>query len=184
LAKRDAALFFADVLLSTSTAPRAVRHSLFLPWGRDVTWQPEAETRDGLLVDRKPRAAVLPLALREWRSDPRGGNLLGEGGRLALTQETNGRALYCPLLFDFKPQRAKRDRTWRQLTVAESMDVVSQEVAVGFRAQSGGDQWIIYRSFGPAANRSVMGQNFASEFAAGRFPTSGEIKSWIETEVV
>jgi hypothetical protein len=184
LAKRDAILFLADVLLSTSAQPQTLRHSLFLPWGRDVTWQPEVETRDGLLVDRKPRAAVLPLALREWRSDPRGGSLVGEDGRLALTQETTGRALYCPILFDLKPKRAKRDRTWRQLTVAESMDVVPQEVAVGLRAQSGGDQWIIYRSFGPAANRSVLGQNFASEFAAGRFPASGEIKSWIETEVV
>ena len=47
---------------------------------RDVTWQPEADTRDGVLVDRKPRTAVLPLALSEWRSDPRGGTLSAKTG--------------------------------------------------------------------------------------------------------
>jgi hypothetical protein len=183
LAKRDAVLFLTDVLLTTDDAPHSLRHSLHLPWGRDVTWQPEAETRDGHLVDRKTRASVLPLALSEWRADPRGGSLVGEGGQLTLTQEATGQALYCPLLFDLKPGRAKQDRTWRQLTVAESLAVVPRDVAVGFRAQSGDDQWVIYRSLAPAANRTVMGQNISGEFAAGRFPASGEIKSWIETEV-
>ncbi|HEY4233371.1 MAG TPA: hypothetical protein VGM76_08085 [Lacipirellulaceae bacterium] len=183
LAKRDAVLFLIDVLQSTGGAARSLRHSFHLPWGRDVTWQPEAETRDGLLVDRKPRAAVLPLALSEWRSDPRGGSLVGHEGHLTLTQEATGRALYCPLLFDLKPGRAKQDRTWRQLTVAESLSVVPRDVAVGFRAHSGDDQWVVYRSLGPAANRTVLGQNISGEFAAGRFPAAGEIKAWIETEV-
>jgi hypothetical protein len=183
LAKKDAVLFLTDVLLATEHGPGALRHSFHLPWGRDVTWQPEAETRDGVLVDRKPRAAVLPLALSEWRSDPRGGALVGEKGRLTLAQEGSGRALYCPLLIDLDPKRSRKERTWRQLTVAESLSVVSRDVAVGFRAQSGADQWIVYRSLVPAANRTVMGQNISGEFAAGRFPASGEIKSWIETEV-
>jgi hypothetical protein len=183
LAKRDAVLFLTDVLLATDHPEGALRHSLHLPWGRDVTWQPEAETRDGVLVDRKPRAAVLPLALSEWRSDPRSGTLVGENGQLTLTQESNGRSLYCPLLIDLDPKRSRKDRTWRQLTVAESLSVVSRDVAVGFRAQSGPDQWIVYRSLAPAGNRTVMGQNISGEFAAGRFPVSGEIKSWIETEV-
>jgi hypothetical protein len=183
LAKRDHVLFLTDVLLSTRETSRVLRHSLHLPWGRDVTWQPETDTRDGLLADRKPRAAVLPLALNEWRSDPRGGSLVGDGGCLALTQETMGHALYCPLLVDLKPSRARRERTWRQLTVAESMTVVPRDTAVGFRAQSGRDQWVIYRSLGPAANRTVLGQNISGEFAAGRFPPSGELEAWIETEV-
>jgi hypothetical protein len=183
LAKRDGVLFLTDVLLSTGDTTLSLQHSLHLPWGRDVTWQPEAESRDGLLVDRKPRAAVLPLALSEWRSDPRGGSLAGDGGRLTLTQETTGHALYCPLLIDLKPGRAKQDRTWRQLTIAESMAVVPRDVAVGYRAQSGSDQWVIYRSLGAPANRTVLGQNISGEFAAGRFPASGILKSWIETEV-
>jgi hypothetical protein len=183
LAKKDAILFLTDVMLATEHAPSALRHSFHLPWGRDVTWQPEAETRDGVLVDRKPRVAVLPLALSEWRSDPRSGTLVGEQGRLTLTQEVTGSALYCPLLIDLDPKRSRKERTWRQLTVAESLSVVSRDVAVGFRAQSGPDQWIVYRSLVPAGNRTVMGQNISGEFAAGRFPPSGEIKSWIETEV-
>jgi hypothetical protein len=184
LAKQDAVLFLTDVLLTTNHAPRSLRHSLHLPWGRDVTWQPEAETRDGVLVDRKPRAAVLPLALGEWRSDSRGGSLAGSSGRMTLTQEATSHALYCPLLIDLDPRRSRKERTWRQLTIAESLAAVSRDVAVGFRAQSGSDQWIVYRSLAPPANRTVMGQNISGEFAAGRFPASGEIKSWIETEVI
>ena len=91
LAKKDAILFLSDVILATEHAPGVLRHSFHLPWGRDVTWQPEAETRDGVLVDRKPCAAVLPLALSEWRSDPRSGTLIGEQGRLTLTQEVTGK---------------------------------------------------------------------------------------------
>jgi hypothetical protein len=83
---------------------------------------------------------------------------------------------------DLDSKRSKKPRTWRQLTVAESLVVVPSDAAVGFRAQFGRDQWLIYRSLGPAGNRSVLGQNISSEFFAGRFKSNGLVDQWIEIE--
>ena len=155
-----------------------------LPLAQNIRWQPEAETRDGILAGQKIHAAVMPLALSEWRADPRGGTLESRGGRLILTQETRGRAICCPLVIDLDRRRTKDERTWRQLTVGENLDIVANDVAVGYRAQSGDDQWLFYRSLGPAGNRTVLGQNISGEFTAGRFPSSGKFKQWIEIEAV
>lgn len=183
-AREDHVLYFADAIISRDGAAHTIRHSSDLPLAHDIRWQPEAETRDGLLGGRNVRAALLPVALSEWRADPRGGTLETRGGRLLLTQETRGRALCCPLVVDLDRKRAKKPRTWRQLTVGENLEIVSHDVAVGYRAQSGDDQWLIYRSLGPAGNRTVLGQNFAGEFSAGRFLSSGKFKQWIEIEAV
>jgi hypothetical protein len=182
--REDAVLYLADIIVSCDDRVRELTHSLKLPLADADDWRPESETRDGSLVGHKARAAVLPLALSEWRSDPRGGTLTEEAGFLTLTQQTTGRALCCPLFFDLNRKRAKKERTWRQLTVAESLEVVSRDVAVAFRAQSGSDQWLFYRSLDPAGNRSVLGQNIAGEFSAGRFLPTGKYKEWIEIEAV
>jgi hypothetical protein len=184
LGRKDRVLYLADVILSDHGTPRRVRHSFRLPLESDVRWQPETETRDGLLVCSERRAAVMPLALPEWRADPRGGNLVIENGQLVVTHEAIGRALYCPLLIDLKLGRAKKERTWRQLTVAEWMEIVPHDVAAGFRAQSGRAQWLFYRSLGVAGNRTVLGQNIAGEFTAGRFRPAGKFDDWIEIEAV
>jgi hypothetical protein len=85
------------------------------------------------------------------------------------------------MLFDLDPQRSKKCRTWRRLTVSESLQALPRDAAVGFRAQSGSDQWLVYRSLGPAANRAVLGQNISSEFYAGRFKTEdGLVETWTE----
>ena len=147
-----------------------------------MAWLPETETRDGVLVAGKQRTAVLPLGLYEWRCDPRGGTLLSESGRLTLTEATTGRALYCGLLLDLDPARSKKCRTWRQLTIAEMLELVPRDAAVGFRAQSGDDQWLVYRSLGPPGNRSVLGQNVSCEFYAGRLNNEGLVDEWIEIE--
>ena len=88
----------------------------------------------------------------------------------------------CPLMFDFKPRRIGKERTWRQLAVAETLEELPRDVAVGYRIQSGRDQWLVYRSLAPAANRTVLGQNLSSEFCAGRFHKSGQVAEWIEIE--
>jgi hypothetical protein len=183
-AREDDVLYLADSVISRDGMTHTIRHTSDLPLTSDVCWQPEAETRDGLLIGQKTRAALLPVALNEWRSDPRGGTLDARGGRLVLTQETRGRALCCPLVIDLDRKRAKKPRTWRQLTVGENLEIVPHDVAVGYRAQSGDDQWLIYRSLGPAGNRTALGQNFAGEFSAGRFLSSGKYKQWIEIEAV
>jgi hypothetical protein len=180
--RKDNILYIADVVISADGRPRPITHSCRLPLAGDIRWRPEAETRDGLLLGGKVRAAVLPLALPEWRSNPRGGSLVENGGGLVLTQETTCRALYCPVFMDLRPERASKERTWRQLTVAEWMEVVPRDVAAGFRVQSGSDQWLFYRSLGAAGNRTVLGQNIAGEFCAGRFRSTGKFDDWIEIE--
>ncbi len=182
LSREDHVLYLADIVLAGDGQPRQLAHSLSLPLGRGVDWKPEAETRDGVLADGKPRAAVLPLALPEWRSDGRGGSLETVDGSLTLVQQGTGRALCCPLVLDLKPRRIAKERTWRQLTVAESLEELPPDVAVGYRIQSGRDQWLVYRSLAPAANRTVLGQNLSSEFCAGRFHKTGQVAEWIEIE--
>ncbi len=183
LSKRDNVLLVADVVSAKDRTPHKLRHSFSLPLARRVVWLPETETRDGVLVANKQQTAVLPIGLFEWRSDPRGGTLTSESGRLTLAEATTGRSLYAGLIIDLDPARSKKCRTWRQLTISEMLQVVPRDLAVGFRAQSGDDQWLVYRSLGPAGNRSVIGQNISSEFYAGRFKEEdGLVAEWIEIE--
>ncbi len=182
LSREDHVLYVADVVISADGQPRRLEHSLSLPVGRGIEWRPESETRDGVLADAKRRAAVLPLALPEWRCDERVGSLELVDGSLTLTQQAAGRAMCCPLMLDLKPRRVAKERTWRQLTVAETLQEVAHDVAVGYRIQSGRDQWLVYRSLAQAANRTLLGQNLSSEFCAGRFYKSGQVAEWIEIE--
>jgi hypothetical protein len=183
-ARDEQVVYLADIIASSDGVPRHLQHTLELPLASGLTWNAKTETRDGAISGNKVRAAVLPLALREWRADPRGGSLLEKDGRLVLSQENDGRAVCCPLMIDLKRKRSNKERTWRQLTVGESMEVVPSDIAVGFRARSGDDQWLFYRSLGPTGNRTVLGQNIAGEFCAGRLLPTGKFKEWVEIEAV
>ncbi|HEX5472387.1 MAG TPA: hypothetical protein VFW73_10895, partial [Lacipirellulaceae bacterium] len=181
-ARDDRVLYIADAIVSSDRSVHEISHSMRLPLARGARWKPEAETRDGLIVQGRSRAAVLPLALHEWRCDPRGGSLEQQGDQLVLTQANRAAALCCPLFIDLDHKRSKRERTWRQLTIAEDLKAVPRDVAVGYRAQSNRDQWLFYRSLARPGNRTVLGQNFAGEFCAGRFLTTGELREWVEIE--
>jgi hypothetical protein len=111
LNRADRVVYLADVVLSSDKSPRRIVHAIELPMGPEAVWQPEAETRDGVVAGIKARAALLPLALAEWRSDPRGGRLEAAPGKLVLTQETSGRALCCPVLLDLDQRRTKKECT-------------------------------------------------------------------------
>ncbi|MCC7473938.1 MAG: hypothetical protein IT425_00960 [Pirellulales bacterium] len=182
--REDRVFYLADIVISSPTeeAPPALQHASSLPLAAGVRWMGEAETRDGMFIGRKTQAAVLPLSLREWRADPRSGSLEVIDGQLTLSQLATGRAMCCAWFLDLNRSRSANERTWRQLTVAEALEVVPSELAVGYRAQSGNDQWLIYRSLGTPGNRSVLGHNVAGEFSAGRFLPTGKVKEWIEIE--
>jgi hypothetical protein len=182
LGREDRVLYLADLVVASDGTPRQLHHTMSLPLDAAVAWQPEFETRDGVIAGRKMRAAVMPMALGEWRSDPRGGSLYAENGQLVLSQEAHGKGLCSPLFFDLDRKRSKEQRTWRQLTVAEWMEILPRDVAVGYRSQSGADQWLFYRSLGQCGNRTVLGQNIAGEFTAGRFLETGKYKEWVEIE--
>lgn len=182
LARDEMFLLLADYLIDTRGGQLCHRYRLPLQSG--VEFESEQETREGFLTTAgKTVARVLPLALPEWRSDPRVGQLTENNSRLQLEQERNGQNLAAPLLIDLNSSRAKKPCTWRQLTIAQSLEIQSHDVAVGYRAQCGKDQWLVYRSLTERANRTLLGQNLSNECLVARFlAPEGEIDELLEIE--
>ena len=181
LAREELFLLLADNVIDT--AGGKICHRYRLPMDEGIEFLPEQETREGFLVAGKPIARVLPLALPEWRLDPRVGQLIDSEGRLQLEQERDGKNISCPILIDLKKSRAGKPCTWRQLTVAQSLEIQPHDVAVGYRAQCGKQQWLYYRSLAESANRTVLGQNLSLECLVARFlAPEGEIDELLEIE--
>ncbi|MDA1055603.1 MAG: hypothetical protein O3C40_34845 [Planctomycetota bacterium] len=178
LARDDRFLLLADAVLGETTAD--IEHQFTLPLPSGISFTPADETREGILRGRKPIAAVLPLQLPEWRAERAEGSLEQTTDGLRLRQKVRGRRLLAPLFIDLKPKRFSRQLTWRRLTVAQQLEILPADVAVGYRVQTGKRQWVIYRSLAPVASRSVLGQHFSGEFVLGRFPKEGELKQLIE----
>jgi hypothetical protein len=181
LAREARFLFMADAVLGTCT--RQMEHRVTLPLPPRVSFNAEQETREGTIhAGNRRRARVLPLALPEWRTGPSYGTLEATDGGLQLVHSATGRALFAPLLIDFDRRRLRREVTWRQLTVGQDRQVVPRDVAVGYRVQIGGCQWVIYRSLGPPAVRTVLSKNLMHEFLLGRFTRKGNVKTLLEIE--
>jgi len=181
LAREDRFLFLSDAVLGDVVAE--IEHRTALPLASGVTFQSAEETREGWVGDARRRGLVLPLQLPEWRWVPASGTLEQQAGDvLELRQRVRGRRLFAPLFIDLEPRRFQRPLTWRQLTVAEQLHVVPADVAVGYRVQIGDRQWVVYRSLGPVGNRSVLGQNFSTEFVLGRFTAKGVTEKLVEIE--
>jgi hypothetical protein len=181
LARKDKFLLLVDNVMNASGDQ--INHRLSLPLGPGLHFLPEAETREGRLVAQEPIAKVLPLGLPEWRVDPRVGDLSAVNGALVLTHDRPGRNLSCPLFIDLDPKRLDKDCTWRQLTVAQSLEIQPHDVAVGYRIQCGKSQWLYYRSQESAANRTVLGYNLSIEGVVGRFLSpSGEVEELLQIE--
>jgi len=181
LARDELFLLLADYVLDAKAG--VLRHQYRLPIDDRLAFQGEKETRDACLTAGKPLVRVLPLALPEWRSDKRIGELTFSNSQLQLEQQRSGQNIACPLLLDLHKPRTTKACTWRQLTVAESLEIQSPEVAVGYRAQCGKQQWLIYRSLASPANRTLLGQNFSTESVVARFlAPAGEIDELLEVE--
>lgn len=181
LTRDEMFLLLSDYIMNTTGGKLA--HKYRLPLDASIDFESEKETREGVLVASKTVARVLPLALPEWRVDPRVGQLTATNGRLQLEHEREGKHLACPVLIDLNKSRAKKPCTWRQLTIAQSLEVQPHDVAVGYRAQCGKDQWLIYRSLEAPANRTVLGQNLSSECLVARFlAPEGEVDELLEIE--
>ena len=180
LPRNDDCLLLCDAIVGVQRAE--LTYANRLPLSPHMSFEPSAETQEGLLVGKKAKLIVLPLALPEWRIDSRRGNLALEKGKLMLSQSTTAQNFYAPLFLDFKPKRAAKGITWRQLAVAEQRHNQSSEVAVGYRAQVGKRQWLIYRSLSRLGIRTVLGQNLSSEFLFGRLLRDGEVTRLLEIE--
>lgn len=181
LAREDRFLILTDIILGTDVAG-TIDYRGHLPLAEGVEFLPENDTREGILRGGKRSCLVVPLALPEWRDAHAVGALSSGHGRLTLSQQLHGRNLCCPLFIDLDPRRLLKQRTWRQLTVAESLEIVPADVAVSYRMQCGKAQWLYYRSLLEPANRSVLGQNLASDCMVGRFFKDGEVEELLEIE--
>jgi hypothetical protein len=180
-ARRDQFVYLCDHFYGGRTG--ALEHAWQLPLGSAILFCGEGETRDALMVDGAPLARVMPLALPEWRVDPRVGELSYAAGVLRLSQRVVGDSVACPLFIDLNSKRAQLPSTWRQLTVAEALEIKSTDVAVSYRVQAGDDQWVFYRSQGRRGNRTFMGQNTSSECYIARFlAPGGEVEELLEID--
>jgi hypothetical protein len=180
LARKDRFLFLADAVLGSKRA--SIRYRGTLPLCRDVAFHETCETREGMLIGRKPRATVLPLALPEWLADRRWGELKQTAAGLELQQTAEGQSLFAPLFIDLNRRRMAERLTWRQLTVAESWAVQPKDVAVGYRVAIGRQQWLIYRSLAKSRHRTLMGHHLCSETLVARFDREGQVTPLIEIE--
>jgi hypothetical protein len=176
LSREDEFVFLADAFIGEQAGEIAYR--LEIPTDPSIDWVAEEETTELQILGSKTLGWALPLGLSEWQVERRAGTYTGR----ALAMNQQGKALYAPLFLDLAASRRRKLRTWRQLTVAESLEIMSRDVAVAFRVMSGTQQWAFYRSLGPAGNRTFLGQNTTSEFVAGRFDEDGELDNLIEIE--
>jgi hypothetical protein len=175
LIRDEAMVFMADTVLSNTSS----RWDLKSRWtlAPDVAFAPEAKTNEGHLVSRAgeenapaaPFALLIPLGMPEWRRGTSDASLECADRSLTLRTAARQKRVYSPLLIALDTTKNAQPYTWRQLTIAEDLNITPAEVAQGQRVQIGGDQWIFYRSLGPCKRRSIMGLHLNTEFYASRF---------------
>jgi hypothetical protein len=181
LTRRDGLLYLADAILMPAAGE--VSAVLRVPVAGGVDILATEETRELLLCADKQRALVIPPLCGEWRTDRRGGELGCTEGELQLANAApQARALYLPLVVVYDRKRAKRECTWRRLTVGEDLQLVTADKAAGFRIQIGQEHWLGYRSLTERANRTLFGVNLQTNFLLSRFTTEGESEPLVEID--
>ena len=180
IAPRDGFLFLADAVLGD--APASMEYTGRLPIAAPARFEAADENQEGWLATDRRRAVVVPIALPEWRGDSRIGHLAGAAGAIDLRQSCYGCSLFAPLFIDIRRKRIGKPLTWRRLTVAEERRIQPADRAVGYRVRIGRKQWLIYRSLGPRANRTVLGKNLCTEFLVARFDRNGDTDTILEIE--
>jgi len=180
LAPQDQVMLLMDVVVG---APgQEIEYVARLPLAPNVEVKKERETREVALRGEDGSARVLPLALGEWKTDPRHGEFSAGHSGLELRQQSREGALCAALWIDYSLQRKKQPLTWRHLAVGEERRAVSRDAAVGYRVQVGLEQWLVYRALRSRGNRTILGQNLATEFKVGRFLADGDVKTIVEIE--
>jgi hypothetical protein len=143
---------------------------------RELPTRPQARTA------KQPLALILPLYLPEWRAQSAVGGLSCEAGRMEWSHAGDGVALCAPLWITADRSLMKRDFTWRTLTVAENLQPIAADVAVGYRVQFASRQWLVYRTLSRPGSRSLLGQNVMCDFLAARFNSNGTRDALVEIE--
>jgi len=181
LARRDGVLWIADSLLNPVAADlECTISAACVPTTRFAAAD---ETREVVGTLGRRSCVVLPAALPEWRVESHAGELVASPDAVRLRQSARGAvALYVPLCIVVDPQRARRPSTWRRLTIGEDLKIQPADRAVGYRIQVGNEQWLVYRSLTPRANRSVLGVNLQTSFLFTRIRRPAEVETITEIE--
>lgn len=184
LARHDRFLLLGDALLGDASRGQSaqIEYESSWPLSAAITFRPASDTWEGTLAGKKPLARIVPLALPEWKSERAAGTLRELDGRVVYSRAANARRLHAPLWVDLDPARARRPLTWRRLTVGEQLRIQPADVAAGYRVAVGKEQWVVYRSLAPQGNRTLLGQNLATEFLCARFLPTGFVERLIEIE--
>ena len=102
--------------------------------------------------------------------------------RVSIEATSRGRSLYVPLFLDLSPKRCLKPRTWRQLTVAENLEIVGPEIAVAYRVHVGKQQFVFYRSMSEPKNRTFFGENVNTEMFVGRLEKNRSMTELLQIE--
>lgn len=183
LLPEDRVLLLADAATTRTRPPAAgsLRMEMLLPLAPALEATPAEETREIAFSDTKARMLALPVGLPEWRAAGSGGLSATPDG-LLLEHEPAGGRCYAPVWLDLDPRRQGRPLTWRQLTVADTRRNLPPQQAVGYRVQSGREQWLVYQALDEARNRSVLGCNLSCDFLLGRIGRAGMVERTIEID--
>lgn len=181
LIREDQCVLFADAIVpSAARDPQKIDYQVSLPLDATAAAVEEQETRevflrcDDLSGENKKngnRAIMLPIAASEWKIGPTASKLILADPDCVLFQASGHGRLYAPVWIDFARRRFKRKRTWRQLTVGDSLELVDKHDAVAFRVQVGSEQWVMYRSMGDQRCRTFLGKHMMADFYVSRFDT-------------
>jgi hypothetical protein len=183
LMRDEGIIFFADALIAEQPDQWSIKSTWNTP--TDIQFKAEAKTSEGRLIrsglEDQTVALLLPVAVPEWRRSPSHGKLSFSDSTLSMDCHANAKNLYSPVVMSLRGADRDQSFTWRQLTIAEELQITPREVAEAYRVQLNRDQWVFYRSLTPCTRRTVMGLHLNVEFYAGRFCSSdGEYEPMIE----
>jgi hypothetical protein len=176
----DEAMLVADAVFCPQ--PERLDYRLQLTLAEDVQAIPESDNTEIYLQQRRIRGLILPLALPEWKQADSDGSCRADGRIVTLDQSALGKTLYAPLFVMLRPKASVRPRTWRPLTVAESLDIVDEDRARAWRVQVGKRQWVLYKSFEGYENRTFLGQNQICDWCIGRLESDGNVEELLSLE--
>jgi hypothetical protein len=180
LARDEQFLFLADAIISKVSGK--LEYESRLPLAAGTSWKDAAETSEGWLVQGKRTFSVVAPALPEWRTQSSNDRMTLEDQSIVIKRTVTAPSLYSPVFIDLDRWRSQNPLTWRQLTVAEDLQIVRPDIAVAYRVHASHSQWLFYRSLTPKRSRTALGKNIADEFYAGTFDADGESTTLIRIE--
>jgi hypothetical protein len=189
LIRDEGMIFFADALIAKEAAQWKISSSWTLSQGVRFMNDPKmnecrlmrANADEDNSAEGVTKALLIPVAMPEWKRGTKGYSMDCHRDQLQLTASTTAKNLYSPLVVPLRNLDKPLSFTWRQLTVAEELQIQPRDIADAYRLQINKDQWLFYRSLTPCTRRTVMGLHLNTEFYAGRFCSSdGQFESIVE----